>query len=235
MFGHGVSSLHHSHAVATAQVLLQDDAHEELCHYRTVLGCHPAPRPVIGNPWIGQALPHNRAMTWRGQHKHITLSVKSVESKMSLMLSKVAEPSCLKSKYHLMLNLTPPTCVDLFEGTTGPDVVQTVWTLRCASADVRKDGRCEEGREFFFPQALHLRAVGSHAKVTQHQQLSLTYTSNTNREILKGCWHHLCPQVLLISLLALEHTVSVDTQHKHTTIKTTLPPDSSMELADTDT
>lgn len=120
------------------------------------------------------------------------------------MLSKVAELTCLKSvifyilKYYLILNPTPPTCVDLFEGATGPDVVQTVWTLRGASADVRKDGRREEGGQFFFPQALHLRAVGSHAKVTQHQQLSLTYISNTNREILSvgvifGCIYVFSP------------------------------------------
>ncbi len=77
------------------------------------------------------------------------------------------------------LNPTPPTCVDLFEGATGPDVVQRSGSLWGAGADVRKDGRREEGTQFFFPQALHLRAVGSHAKVSQHQQLSLTYNTNT--------------------------------------------------------
>lgn len=236
MFGHGVSSLHHRHAVPTAQVLLQDDVHEELCHNRTVLGCHPTPRPVIGNPGIGQALPHHRAMTWRGQHNTYNSQKCGIKHDFKSLLCSVI---FIILKYYLILNPTPPTCVDLFEGATGPDVVQAVWTLRGASADVRKDGRCEEGGQFFFPQALHLRAVGSHAKVTQHQQLSLTYNSNTNREILRGCWRHfwlhLCPQPLLISLLALEHTVIVNTQHKHTTIKTMIPPDSTMELADTDT
>ncbi len=74
---------------------------------------------------------------------------------------------------------TPPTWVVLFEGATGPDVVQTAGSLRGAGADVCKNGWREESRQFFFPQALHLRAVGSHAKVSQHQQLSLTYNSNT--------------------------------------------------------
>ncbi len=73
---------------------------------------------------------------------------------------------------------TPPTWVVLFEGATGPDVVQTAGSLRGAGADVCKNGWREESGQFFFPQALHLRAVGSHAKVSQHQQLSLTY-SNT--------------------------------------------------------
>lgn len=79
------------------------------------------------------------------------------------------------------LNPPPLTGVDLSEWSTGPDVVQTSGPLRCSGADVGEDRRCEESRQFLFPQNLHLRAVRSHTEVTQNQQLSLTYNkTNTS-------------------------------------------------------
>lgn len=88
---------------------------------------HPTTSYRESRDWSGPPAPLSNDLKGAAQ-THTT--VKSVESKMILKVSyaELFKESVIFNmlKYYLILNPTPPTCVDLFEGATGPDVVQTV-------------------------------------------------------------------------------------------------------------
>lgn len=70
MFGHNVSSVHHCHT-RPAQ-LLRGYISVKLSHHRAVIWRHTAPRPVVRDPGVGQALPHYHAVAcWRKRHKEM--------------------------------------------------------------------------------------------------------------------------------------------------------------------
>lgn len=60
VFGQNVSSVHHWHT-RPAQ-LLRGHICVKLSHHRAVIWCHTAPRPVVWDPGVGQALPHYHAV-----------------------------------------------------------------------------------------------------------------------------------------------------------------------------
>lgn len=70
MFGHNVSSVHHCHT-RPAQ-LLRGDICIKLSHHGAVIWRHTAPRPVVWDPGIGQALPHYHTVACqRKRHKEM--------------------------------------------------------------------------------------------------------------------------------------------------------------------
>lgn len=96
---------------------------------------HPTTSYRESRDWSGPPAPPSNDLKGAAEtHTHTT--VKSVESNMILKVSYALQSGradLFKEsvifyilKYYLILNPTPPTCVDLFEGATGPDVVQTV-------------------------------------------------------------------------------------------------------------
>lgn len=65
MLGCALTTCHHWHSAAISHLLLFNYVSINLHKDGTVVGCHPPPRPVIGDPWIRQALPDHHTVTWK--------------------------------------------------------------------------------------------------------------------------------------------------------------------------
>lgn len=99
MFGCEVIPLHHCHAASIVHRLLRRLLIRVICvklgHDGAMLRGHSAPRPVIGDPGVRQALPHDRAMTYTHTHTHQKDSYRSVNISSKDVVQFFANPAPL--------------------------------------------------------------------------------------------------------------------------------------------